>query len=83
MVIVPRLVFLGVYFLGGIEKSPVPPVLARAGLGMLKSVADTVPLIVQEGELMRLKFLHSKQVRLSSVFIFKNQVDCCYSCCWW
>lgn len=37
MVIVPCLVFLGVYFLGGMEKSPVPPVLARAGLGMLKN----------------------------------------------
>lgn len=82
MVIVPRLVFLGVYFLDGMEKSPVPPVLGRAGLGMLKSVADTAPLITQEGELMQLKVLHSKQVRLSLVFIFKNQVDCYYSCCW-
>lgn len=63
MVIIPRLVFLGVYFLGGMEKSPVQPVLARTGLGVLKSVADAAPPIAQEGELMKLKVLHSKQVR--------------------
>lgn len=47
------------------EKFPVPPVLARTGLGMLKSVAAS--LITQEGEL---KVLHrSKLDRLRFSFL--------------